>query len=122
MTLIFDGTVLSGLVAKYGFSEAPRRILGPNERVARSGSGIDDTRAVKFDPTFTLRPITRAQLVLVWGLAARKGYRTLKYKPDEQATQISVQARLIVQGAAQKVMETSERVLYDGIVLYFEVK
>ena len=120
-TVIFNGTVLSGLVTKYGFNETRREILGPNESVARSGAGIDDTRAVKFDPTYTLIPLTPAQVAIVWNLASLKGYRTLKYT-DATGALRPVQARLHVQGGAQLVMDTSERTLYDGIVLYFEVK
>lgn len=120
-TVIFNGTVLSGFVTKYGFSEARREILGPNESTARSGSGIDDTRAIKFDPTYTLIPLTPAQMKIIWGLASLKGYRTLKYT-DATGELQSVQARMHVQGGAQLVMDTSERTLYDGIVLNFEVK
>ena len=121
MTLVFDGVNLASLVTKYGISEMPRVVTGPNETTARSGAGIDDTRAVKFDPSYVLRPLTPAQVKIIWRLAAIKGYRLLKYT-DAAGEYHAVQARLRVQSGAQLVMDTSFRTLYDGIGILFEVK
>ena len=121
MTLIFNNTNLSSLVTKYGFYETPRVITGPNEAVTRDGSGVDDTRAVKFDPSFELFPLTRAQMATIWGLAALHGYYTLRYE-DATGTTKNVQARLRIDNGAKLALISSDRTLFTGVVLRFEVK
>lgn len=121
MTLIFNNVDISNLVTKYGFYETPRVITGPNEAVTRDGSGVDDTRAVKFDPSFELFPLTRSQMSTIWGLAALRGYYTLRYE-DVTGTVITVQARLRIDNAAKLALISSERTLFTGVVLRFEVK
>lgn len=121
MTLTFNGINIASMVTKYGFYEAPRVITGPNEAVARDGSGIDDTRAVKFDPTFVLWPLTPADVTKIWSLASLKGYHQLSYT-DATGTTKTVQARMRIQSGAQLALISTERTLYDGITVMFEVK
>lgn len=121
MTLSFNGVDLSGMVTKYGYSETPRVISGPNETTARDGSIIDDTRAVKFDPTFTLWPLQPTDVTKIWQLAALKGMHTLVYV-DATGTTRTVQARMRLNSGAQLALVSSERTFYNGIVVRFEVK
>lgn len=119
MTATFNGISFGDLVTKYGLSELPRRVSGPNEGVAISGKAIDDTVAIKFDPTFQLWPLTMDQMQTVWQMAAVKGFAPLVYA-DPQGNARSIQARLTVTAPAVKALENTEHTYFNGVVLSFE--
>lgn len=121
MTLIFAGADLSGYPTKYGFVETPRRIAGPNEGVAINGKGIDDTVAVKMDPSYTLKPLTPEQVSVLWGLAIMTGYQSLTYS-DSKGSIISTRARLLVNAGAALALINSDHIFYNGITITFEIE
>lgn len=119
MTATFNGISFGDLVLKYGLSELPRRVSGPNEGVAISGKAIDDTLAIKYDPTFTLWPLTTEQMGTVWQMAAVKGFAPLVYS-DPRGVARTINARLTVSSPAIKALEFTNEAYYNGVVLTFE--
>ena len=120
MILEYASVDLSAFTTKYGVSEASRYIEGPNGGVSISGKDIPDIVAVKFDPSFVLRPLVSSQINTIWGLIRAlptNTYRTLKYTSPEGSTR-TIQAKLEAVEAV-KCLENSSRTLYDGVVLTF---
>ena len=120
MILKYANVDLSGFTTKYGFTETIRYVEGPNSGVTISGKEKTDIVAVKFDPSFVLRPLTQAQITILWTLVRAlpsSVYRELKYTNAEGITR-TIQAKL---GSAEavKCLETSSRTLFNGIVLTF---
>lgn len=121
MTLIYAGVDLSAFTTKYGFTETPREVEGPNSGTSISGLGISDIVAMKFDPTFVLRPLNTMQVQMIWNLLRAvpvNTYRTLRYTNPE-GTLREISAKLTNVGAASKVLENRSRTLYDGVVITF---
>lgn len=120
MILTYAGVDLSGFTTKYGVSEVSRYIEGPNAGVSISGKDIPDIVAVKFDPTFILRPLLPSQISIIWGLVRAlpaNTYRELIYTSPEGSTR-TISAKL-AEVEAVKVLENRSRTLYDGVVLTF---
>ena len=124
MILTYAGIDLSGFVTKYGFSESVREIEGKNGGLSISGLDIPDVVAVKFDPSFVLRPMIPSQLTVIWGLVRAmpsNTYRTLVYTNPEGSSR-TIQAKLVAAAPAEKVLETSSRTLFDGVRITFKEK
>ena len=121
MRLEYNYVDLSDYPTKYGFSETPRRVAGPNEGVAINGRGIDDTVAIKMDPTFTLKPLAPEQVAVLWELALMPGYRTLVYE-DSTGTVVETEARMIFKAGAALAMVNSEHIFYNGLSISFEIR
>lgn len=120
MILEYAGVDLSAFTTKYGVSEASRIIEGPTAGVSISGKDIPDVVAVKFDPTFVLRPLIPSQITTVWTLVRAMPtytYRTLKYTSPEGITR-TITAKLEAVEAV-KCLENTSRTMYNGIVLTF---
>lgn len=119
MNATFNNIGFGSLVAKYGIQEKPRRVAGVNEGKSINGTAIDDTVAVKFDPTFTLRPLTLSEVQTVWNMAVLMGFYQLTYT-NAAGLLRTFKARLTVTAPAKLTMQTNDRTLYEGIVLSFE--
>lgn len=123
MILSYNGTDLSQYVTKYGFTETPRVIEGVNKGTSLSGVAIPDVVAIKYDITIPCRPLSPAQVGALWTLVNSQladPYLQLTYSRAD-GTSRTMLARISL-GGAEKVMETSEHTLYEGLVLKFTEK
>lgn len=123
MTLEYAGVDLSGYTTKYGFRERLRIEEGTNSGMSIAKKGIADVVAVKTDPQFVLKPLTPAEVAVVWALVRAlptSTYNTLRYTG---ADGVSNQLTAKLEGVeTQKCLENGSRTLFNEIVLSFVEK
>lgn len=117
MTLTYAGYDLASYTGKYGVQVIPRTVEGPNPIDSIAGTHEPDPLAHKLDITIDCWPLTDAQMNILWMLESNAidvPYQNLLYVTGDIS--ISGKYRISI-GQSKPAIDTSERKLFEGVVI-----